>query len=176
MANRWARLVWNIVQATLFRLSPIPLFAWRRALLRLFGARLGEQAHIYPSVEIWAPWNLKMGHYSSLAPRVVVYNRALVTLGDNVIVSQYSYLCAATHDYTLPERPLVAKPITVGPGAWVCAGVFVGPGVTIGEMAVIGARAVVVENQPAWMVCAGHPCKPIKKRIMRSSGAPSSHS
>jgi len=38
------------------------------------------------------------------------------------------------------------------------------PGVTIGEGAVIGARSVVTRDVPAWMVCAGHPCVPIKER------------
>jgi putative colanic acid biosynthesis acetyltransferase WcaF len=36
--------------------------------------------------------------------------------------------------------------------------------VTIGELAVIGARSVVVRDQPARMVCAGHPCRPLHPR------------
>jgi putative colanic acid biosynthesis acetyltransferase WcaF len=60
--------------------------------------------------------------------------------------------------------PLVTKPIVIGRNAWVAADAFVGPGVTIGELSVIGARSVVIKDQPARMICAGHPCRPLKPR------------
>jgi acetyltransferase-like isoleucine patch superfamily enzyme len=44
----------------------------------------------------------------------------------------------------------------------------VGPGVSIGRGAVIGARAVVTKSMPAWMVCAGNPCKPLKRREIKN--------
>ncbi len=55
-------------------------------------------------------------------------------------------------------------PIYIGDHAWIAAEAFVHPGVIIGEGCVIGARSVVNKDMPAWMVCAGHPCKPIKER------------
>jgi putative colanic acid biosynthesis acetyltransferase WcaF len=60
--------------------------------------------------------------------------------------------------------PLVARPIIIGDNAWLGADVFVGPGVTVGELCVVGARSVVVKDLPPRMVCAGHPCRPIKER------------
>jgi putative colanic acid biosynthesis acetyltransferase WcaF len=48
--------------------------------------------------------------------------------------------------------------------SWVAAEAFVHPGVIIGEGCVIGARAVVTKDMPAWMICSGFPCKPIKER------------
>jgi putative colanic acid biosynthesis acetyltransferase WcaF len=60
--------------------------------------------------------------------------------------------------------PLVAQPITIGANAWLGADVFVGPGITVGELCVVGARSVVIKDLPAHMVCAGHPCRPIKER------------
>jgi putative colanic acid biosynthesis acetyltransferase WcaF len=89
---------------------------------------------------------------------------AEITLGERAVVSQGSHLCTGTHDYNKPSFPLYAKPISIGSYAWICTEAFVGPGVEIGEGAVIGARAVVVRSQPAWMVCVGHPSRPIKKR------------
>ena len=58
----------------------------------------------------------------------------------------------------------MTAPIVVGDEAWIAAEAFVHPGVTIGKGAVIGARSVVTRDVPAWMVCAGHPCVPIKER------------
>jgi putative colanic acid biosynthesis acetyltransferase WcaF len=80
------------------------------------------------------------------------------------VISQGTHLCTGTHDYNKPEFPLVTAPISVGNEAWLAAECFVLPGVEIGEGAVIGARSVVTTNIPSWMVCAGHPCKPIKPR------------
>lgn len=58
--NKFMRAVWGLVWLGLYRPSPVPLHAWRRFLLRLFGAKIGAGAHPYPSSRIWAPWNLVM--------------------------------------------------------------------------------------------------------------------
>ncbi len=164
LQNRLGRALWGVVWSLLFRPSPWFLRGWRRFLLRSFGANIGSNAVIHPSVRIWAPWNLQMGQSACLSWNVDCYTVGKVVIGDYAIISQYTYLCSATHEYNHVKRPVVAAPITIGARAWVCAEVFIGPGVTIGENSVIGARAVVVKDMPANMICAGHPCKPIKER------------
>ncbi len=151
----------------LFRPSPRPFHAWRAALLRLFGAKIGRGVHVYPRAREWAQWKLEMGDESGVADDAILYSMAPIVLGRRVVVSQGAHLCAGTHDFEDPGFPLVAKPIRVGDRAWIAAEAFVHPGVTIGEGAVIGARSVVTGDMPAWTVCAGHPCKPIKPRQMR---------
>ncbi len=158
------RALWNVIWALLFRLSPRKLHGWRRFLLRLFGARIGQGAHPYPSARIWAPWNLTMGDYSCLADRVDCYSVAPISIGKHSTVSQYSYLCAATHDYTDPHMALVASPISIGAGAWIAADVFIGPGVSIGDGAVVGARSSVFSNIPGWTVVGGNPARVLKVR------------
>jgi putative colanic acid biosynthesis acetyltransferase WcaF len=135
-------------------------------LLRLFGASLGKGVVVHPSVKIWAPWNLVMDDHSCLGPYVDCYNCAVVTLGRYSVVSQYSFLCTATHDYTLSTLPLLAKPIAIGPHGWICADVFVGPGVSVGEGAVVGARSSVYKNVDPWVVVAGNPARFIKTRVV----------
>ena len=34
-------------------------------------------------------------------------------------------------------------------------------------VAYAGARSLVTKSMPPWMVCAGSPCKPLKKRIIQ---------
>ena len=91
-----------------------------------------------------------------------------IVIGVKAVISQDVHLIAGSHDYTRvdlqPELPLITRPIEIGSQAWVCAQAFVLPGVSIGEGAVIGARSVVTRDQPAWMVCAGNPCRPLKPR------------
>lgn len=160
------RYLWAVVQHSLFRWSPRGLHGFRIALLRSFGATIPTegQVRIYPTAQVIYPWKLTCEARVMIGPRVNLYNLAPVTLGYGVQLSQEVHLCAGTHDYLQWAMPLVAKPIVIGANSWLGAEVFVGPGVTIGELAVIGARSVVVKDQPARMVCAGNPCRPLKPR------------
>jgi len=164
LGNKLARTAWAIVYHAIFRWVPPPLHGVRRVILRAFGAQLRGDCHIYPSVQIWAPWNLRMEDGACLAPGVICYNVAKVALGRNARVSQHAHLCAASHDHEDRRMPLISAPITIGAGAWVCADAFVSMGVTIGRDAVIGARAVVTKDMPAGMVCVGFPCRPVRPR------------
>jgi putative colanic acid biosynthesis acetyltransferase WcaF len=92
-----------------------------------------------------------------------------IVLGAHATVSQYSYLCAAGHDYRELSMPLTTGPIVIGPRAWIAADVFVGPGVTIGEGAVIGARSSLFTDIAPWTVAVGNPAKAIKKRVLQEA-------
>lgn len=172
LGNRAGRVLWGLVRVLLFRPSPRPFHRWRALLLRLFGARVSMRARVYPRCRVWAPWNLAMDDYATLGDDVDCYCVATITLGAHAVVSQYSYLCAATHDFEHPRRPLVARPITIGPQCWLAADVFVGPGVTIGEGTVVGARSSVFEDLPPWQICHGTPARPVRARVLKEPGAP----
>ena len=167
--NKLARILWNLVWLLLYRPSPTLLHGWRRLLLRLFRAKIGRDVHPYPSAKIWAPWNLEMGDYSCLSHHVDCYCVARITLGAYTTVSQYSFLCTASHDYTDPTMPLTIAPITLGERAWITADVFVAPGVTIGDGAVIIARSSVFHDIAPWTVAGGNPAQPIKARQFDSN-------
>lgn len=160
--HRVGRVIWGIVQGSLFRWSPRPCFRWRRMLLSLFGAKMHPTARVYPLARILVPWNLEMDAYATLADHVDCFTVAKITIGRRVTVSQYSYLCSATHDFEDPKRLMVPIPITLGARSWIAADVFVGPGVTVGEGTVVGARSSVFKDLPPWKVCAGSPAKPIR--------------
>lgn len=166
LANRFARVAWGLVSSILFRPSPKPCHAWRRMLLRMFGAKIGRGAHVHPSCRIWAPWNLHMGDHSCLAPHTDCYCVAPISIGANSTVSQYAYLCAASHDCERPNMPLITEPIDIGKQAWICAGAFIGPGVRVGEGGVVGARAAVFRDVDPWTVVRGNPASFIKKRVL----------
>jgi putative colanic acid biosynthesis acetyltransferase WcaF len=165
--NKIARLIWGIVWLFLFRPTPRWLHGWRRFLLRCFGAKIGRGTFPFPSAKIWAPWNLEIGDHCALADHVDCYCVDRIVIGSNVTISQYSFLCTASHDYEDPHMALITAPITIGDGAWVTADVFVGPGVTVGEGAVLAARASVFRDVPPWTVVAGNPAKVIKLRRLR---------
>lgn len=160
--SRLRRVAWGVVYALLYRSSPRPLHGWRRMLLRLFGATIGAGAHPYPRARVWAPWNLTMGPGAALADDTDCYSVARITIGAAATVSQYSYLCSASHDIDAPGRPLVAAPIVIGDAAWVAADCFIGPGVTIGTGAVVAARSTVLRDVGPGEVVAGSPPRLIR--------------
>lgn len=140
------------------------MHAWRCLLLRLFGAKIGRNVRAYQSARIWAPWNLEMADGSCLGDFVDCYCVDRISLGERATVSQYSFLCSASRDYTRRSMPLVTAPITIGADAWVAADVFVGPGVCVGEGAVVGARSTVTKDVAPWTVVAGSPPRVVGKR------------
>ena len=149
----------------LFRPFPTRLFRkWRILVLKLFGAKIVWTSHVYASTKIWAPWNLKMGAYSTLGPHVDCYNQGKITIGANTVISQKTYLCASTHDYSKSGFPLVLKPLTIGDGVWIAADAFIGPGVIISDKAIVAARSVVVKSIEKNNIYGGNPAKFIKMR------------
>ena len=163
-ANKMARLLWQLAWLLFFR--PVPWFchAPRRALLRLFGARVGRKVQIMPSVRIWAPWNLSLGDFATVSHGVDLYDVDRIDVGAHATVSQRAFLCTATHDVDHPNMPLKTAPIRIGDGAWVCAEAYVHPGVTVGVDAVAGVRAVVLRAVPPGQIVGGNPAKFIRMR------------
>lgn len=162
-AEMTRRMLWTLAQP-LFRCSPRPCFAWRRFLLRCFGAKIGRRVHVYPSATIYFPWNLEAGEESAIGEQVFIYNLGRVTLGPRVTISHRAHLCAGSHDHSKPDFPLLRPPIVIGPEAWICTDAFVGPGVTIGDGAIVGARAVAMKDVKPWSIVVGNPARESKKR------------
>ena len=171
LAIKWSRrelagrALWEILYP-LFRLSPRPLWGWRRAMLRAFGAKVGSDVHVYPSVRISVPWNLTLGDHCAIGDHAILYSLGTITVGARATISQGAHLCAGTHDIESTTRPLLKLPIVVGDDAWIAAEAFVGPDVTVGAGAIVGARAVVMKDIEARLVVVGNPAKPIKRRTL----------
>ena len=162
------RLLWSCVQLPFWLRIPRVLSPIRIALLRLFGAQIARRC-LVGSARIWIPWNLQMGEFSAIGDSTEIYNLAPVRIDANSVVSQRSYLCTATHDYTKSYFPIYSLPITIGASAWIATAAFVGPGINVGEGAVVGAFSVVTKDVPPWTVCAGNPCRVIKPRRLDDS-------
>jgi putative colanic acid biosynthesis acetyltransferase WcaF len=164
LGNKLTRVAWGIMWLALGRFSPPPLWAWRRFLLRLFGARIGAGAKLYGSTRVWLPSNLTLGKGVLIGPRVRLYNQGTIIIGAHAVVSQDASLCASTHDVEDPTFPLRLRPITIGAHAWIAAEAFVGPGVEVDEGAVLGARGVAMRNLDAWTYYGGNPAVALKPR------------
>lgn len=156
--------LWWMIEATVFRLSPQFLYGWRRFLLRLFGAEVGKGVLIRPTASITYPWKLRIGDWSWVGDDVVLYSLGEIKIGTNCVISQRSYICGGTHNYTKQSFDIMAKPVTIEDECWVASDVFVGPGVRIGRGAVVGARSTVVRDIGEMEICVGNPPRQIGHR------------
>ena len=160
------RVLWALA-TPLFRLSPRPLYGWRRILLRAFGASVGRDVRIHPAARITLPWNLRIGDQASIGDRALVYNLGPVSIGARSTISHLAHLCAGSHDYQDPGLPLLRLPISIGADAWICAQAFVGPGLALGDGCVVAAGAVVTRPVAPWTVVGGNPAVLLRDRAMR---------
>jgi putative colanic acid biosynthesis acetyltransferase WcaF len=165
--HRLAKGTWNIVWLFLFRPTPPSLHAWRRLLLRCFGAQVAPGARISGGAWIWVPWNLVAGRGAAIADGVEIYNYSRIELGEYAIVSHGACLCGVSHDFESWESPLLSAPIVIGAHAWIAARAIVRMGVTIGAGCVVGAGSVVTRDMPAWTVCAGVPARVLRAYTKR---------
>jgi len=169
LTHRLERLVWQVTWALLASWTPPPMHLWRRMLARIFGAKLGPEVRIYGTANIWYPSNLTMGAYAVLGPKANCYCMAAIEIGDYATISQGAHLCGGTHDVDDEYFQLIAKPIVIGPFAWVAAEAFVGPGVVMHEGAVLGARGVAMKDLAEWCVYAGNPARMVRERKHQST-------
>lgn len=154
--------LWWFVYAVFFKTSPQFLYGWRRFLLRLFGAKIGKKVIIRPDCQITYPWKLEIGDYSWIGDQVVLYTLGNIKIGNNTVISQKSYICTGTHDYSKNIFPILAIPIEIGNSCWIATDVFIAPGIKICDEVIIGSRSSVFKSINEKGVYIGSPAKKIK--------------
>jgi putative colanic acid biosynthesis acetyltransferase WcaF len=142
--NRGApsRIAWHVVSALLFQSALVLPSRWKAAVLRAFGARIGERLVIKPRVTIKYPWFLELGHHVWLGEGVWIDNHTTVRVGSDVCISQGAYLFTGNHDWNDPLFRFFCRPITLEDGVWVGARAVVCPGSVLARMSVVGAGLV----------------------------------
>jgi putative colanic acid biosynthesis acetyltransferase WcaF len=161
-ASRWKEAIWILVKA-LFFLNPLP---WpnllRVAMLRMFGARVGERVVVRAQVNVSFPWRLTLGDDVWLGEACVLLTLAPVVVESDVCISQRVFLCTGSHDFRKEAFDLVTRPITIRRGSWIAAEAFVAAGVEVGEGSLVSAGSVVFEDVPPRSLVRGNPAVVVK--------------
>ena len=158
------RAVWMLVGRPLFGMTFHNWYGVRSRILRFFGAKLGKGVKIRPTVRIDIPWNLDIGDDAVVGDFAILYALGPITIGPRSVVSQYSHLCAGTHDHSSRDFKLLRPPIVIGCDCWIATDAYVGPGVVVGDRAILGARSSAYKSMEADTIYAGNPARAIKKR------------
>jgi putative colanic acid biosynthesis acetyltransferase WcaF len=164
--SKLVQALWFFLGLPLLRSSIVPSSAFRRALLRLFGARIGHGVVIKPGVRVKYPWLLEIGDQSWIGEDVWIDNLARVEIEDNVCISQGAYLCTGNHDWADAAFGLIVRPIVLRAGSWAGAKSVLCPGVELAEGSIAAAGSVVVKSLKPWTVYAGNPAAPVRARVV----------
>lgn len=128
----------------------------RVRVLRLFGATIGEGVVFRPRTRIRSPWGLVIGDRCWIGDGVWFDIRNKITVGNDVVISQESYLTDGAHAFRT-DMGLITKPIIVESGAWISSRCVVLGGAHIGSSAVISPLTVVKGQIPANTVVSSAP-------------------
>ncbi len=143
--NKLVQALWLATSGLVFKQWWIPS-SLRVAILRGFGARIGDGVLIRHRVRIHWPWKLVVGDHTWIGEGAWLLNLEPVEIGRHVCISQDVLLCTGSHDRTSPTFEFDNAPIAIHDRAWVAARATVLRGVTIGEGATIGACALVTRS------------------------------
>jgi len=162
--SKWVELLWFVVEACIIDNRLMPVSAVRAGLLRLFGAKIGRKCRFLHAIRVKSPWNLEVGDNSWIGEDVWLYNQAMIRIGNNVCISQGTFLTTGSHDFDR-EMDLRVAPIVIEDGAWITAFCVIQKGVTIGRSALVTPLSVVHRSLDPGGIYGGNPCRLIKKRF-----------
>lgn len=97
-----------------------------------------------------------------------IENNAEILIGDRVAIAMHCRLITSTHPIGSPEKRakiLDRKPIKIGSGSWIGAGVTILPGVRIGQGCVVAAGSLVSKNCDANCLYTGVPARKVRELV-----------
>ena len=141
----------------------------RWLFFKIILGRLGSGSNIDYQVYFRYPWQMHIGRRVWINRGCEFYGSMLsskvrIDIGDGCALAPGVKVLTATHDYRYLSLPDRSASVTIGPNAWIGAGVIILPGISIGEGAVVGAGSVVSSDVPPFAIVAGNPARFLKIR------------
>ena len=162
--NAFKKATWYFTSLLFFQSKIFPFNGLLTLTLKLFGAKIGKGSVIKPGVRIKYPWKFKLGNYSWIGEDVWIDNLDIVSIGDNVCISQGAMLECGNHNYSKASFDLMVAPITIEDGAWIGAKSFVGPGTICKSHSVLAANSRAINVLEEYSIYSGVPATKIKRR------------
>lgn len=160
------RFLWYFTNILFLKNALNPCNRFKIVLLKIFGAKLGSNITIKPSVNIKYPWRLSIGNNVWIGENVWIDNLADVVIGNNVCISQGAMLLCGNHNYKKTTFDLMVGNIVLKEGSWVGAQSIVCPNVTLHENSILTVGSVAVHDLEANGIYQGNPAKKIRERFI----------
>jgi len=144
----WVVFLWGLCEV-LFVTNPVQVSSRLRiAVLRAFGAEIGQGVIFRPRTRVRFPWKLHIGDRCWIGEGAWFHNQDHIFIGHDVVVSQESFLTTGSHAHRRDMR-LITRPIRIEPGVWITTRCIVLGGSTIGRSAVVAPGTTVTGDVPA---------------------------
>jgi galactoside O-acetyltransferase len=148
-------------------------------VLKVLGATVGENTHIYSDVCVynmkdWSCSNLSIGSNVYIGPRCVFDLTSKITIEDDAAISAQVTFVTHLDVGNQPLKEKVARTegaITIKRGAWIGVNTSILQDVEIGEFAMVGAMSLVNKMIPPEVVAFGIPCRVIRRIQKRDGGS-----
>lgn len=165
---RWKIILWFITNSIFINTYlPLPI-SLKVAILRLFGAKIGNKVVVKPGVNIKYPWLLQVGNEVWIGEQVWIDNLSEVYIGNNVCLSQGALLLTGNHDYSRSTFDLTTRPITLADGVWIGARSVVCAGVRCESHAVLSVNSVATRSLDAYGIYQGNPAVWVRQRNIKA--------
>ncbi|MCH7534377.1 MAG: colanic acid biosynthesis acetyltransferase WcaF [Bacteroidetes bacterium] len=158
------RALWFLFSNLIVKSTLFPFMGIKTFVLRMFGAKIASGVVIKPGVNITYPWRLQLGKHVWLGENVWIENHVMVTIGDNVCLSQDCMLLTGNHNYKKETFDLIVKEIVIEEGVWVGARAVVTQGITLKSHAVLTTGSVATSDLEAYSIYQGVPASKIRDR------------
>lgn len=165
-AGKLKQIAWYFVNTFFFRNPLMVVSSVKTALLKLFGARLGQGVNIKPAVNIKFPWKLQIGDHSWIGEGVWIDNLSEVVIGNNVTLSQGCLLLTGSHDHARETFDFISYPIILEDGVWIGAKAVVFGGTTCRTHSILGINSVAEKELDPYTIYKGNPAVPVLKRVI----------
>lgn len=137
---------WMAVTQLVFKKWWFPRRA-RSAVLRWFGATVGERVQIREGVHITWPWHLIIGDDVWIGRDVQMLTSTRITIGHDVCISQGAMLLSSGHDPYSDDFKVYDFPIKIGNHVWIATRAIVLHGVRIPDRTIVQANSVLKFGQ-----------------------------
>jgi len=164
-ASKLKNICWYLCNVLFFK-SACPHYSIKILLLKLFGAKMGKNILIKPHVNIKYPWKLILGNDIWIGEQAWIDNLDMVTIGNNVCISQGAIILCGNHNYKIETFDLITQPISIENGVWIGAKSMVCGGAICKENSVLMVQSVAVGILENNGIYRGNPAIKIKERYI----------
>ena len=145
-------------------------FGFRAMMLRLAGAKVGQNVRIYSSVMFTGVGAIEIGDdvHIGASALFVTARPATITIGSHVDIGPGAVITSGTHEIDPQGLHIagngLAQSVAIGDGCWIGARAVILPGVELPQSTLVAAGAVVAKSvSESHCLVAGVPAI-VKKR------------
>jgi putative colanic acid biosynthesis acetyltransferase WcaF len=118
--NIFLNILWFLINNLFFN-SFLTFNSLKIKILKIFGAKIGNNLIIKNYVKIKFPWKLVIRDNVWIGEEVWIDNISNVIIESNCCISQGVYICTASHNFKRETFDLITEDIIIGESSWIGA-------------------------------------------------------